>query len=169
MTKRRTKSNLPKPVLTCIEPGNWRYDVEVAADDKFPAERYFKRGFPTRTDAREAAMDRHDARLWQRHSARKAAAGSNGGRKSHPKQSSAEAWAKRTRDLMNSGERFAEAADIAAEETGFKLAANYWTQHNQFRKAQQVPAPPETALEKSRRIRASMDRLKSRVSAALST
>lgn len=154
MTNRRPKS-MPQPVLTRVSQGNWRFDVRFADGEEFS-----KSGFQTRSSALDAACDRIEARQWQRLSERKAAAGRRGGTKSHPKQPQGETWAKRTRELMNSGESFAEAAEIAAEETGFKLASNYKTQHNQFRNAEHVPTPPETPLEKSRRIRADMDRIK---------
>jgi hypothetical protein len=144
-----------------IAPDEWIYDVEVAADIKFPVERFKERVRGSRAAAVNAALDLHDARKWQRLSERQAAKGTEVG--SRKKQATEADWAVRTRALRNDGKSLMEAAQAAAGETGYKLQSSYRGVSNQLRRAERRAEAAVSSNDpnmKSRRARESMERLK---------
>lgn len=153
-----------------IAPGEWLYEIDCPADDKFPDESYEARVSGSATDARNAAVERMKARLWERHSERKAAAGAEGGSKKKQPVAVARAWAKRTRELMDKKVALPEAAQKAAGETGFKPPKNYRSMSNRLCAIEREAAvKPVTDLEQAHRDRANMDALKRRRDEWLST
>lgn len=143
MPSNASTSKLPEPVLTQISADEWAYEVECPNGETFD-----RRGYRTWSAALEAAHDRRATRASELHSERKAAAGKRGGTKSHPKQTNTPAWAARTRELMATMSMM-EAAKIAANETGFQLAASYKAINNQLRDAER-PAPIDEREERRR-------------------